>query len=462
MKRIKFMLLAITMLLAAPVFLTSCQEDAPEINYTMNVSVIDDLTKVVEAINNGSLKNEEAIMKLTEAIDKMNADQQTKLQAVIDVLNSVNATLETKLAAIEAAMKAQTLSLENKLALLEAAVNNQTLKQEEMVTNLIDAISTMQGSTDTKVDAIAEAINSLNTTLQGKFVLIEAAINSQTLSLESKLTLLEAAIKALPDYSSQLDAIKTVIENLPDYGDKLDALEAAIKALPDYSGKFDAVIAALGDMKTQIEAQGTSQAAIATEIAAVTTAINNLIAEVNAGSTDAAAALAQIIQKLEELKAAIESGGGSTPVFTNTVTLDGVTMPILSAAIDKSDLEEDNYYDIYLFLSEDKSKYIEIMANGKHHNGKTLDLTRKEDEHDGWFWAVEMRNPQILFQTFAKPGSEYPVFLSGTLLVKHIGTGTEFEITLKNGKVKGEGKYGDGLEHTVSMDFKGELEFDEF
>ena len=356
MNRIKFMPLAIAMLLAAPAFLTSCQEDAPEINYTMNVSVTNDFTKVVEAINNGSLRNEEAINKLTEAIDKM------------------------------------------------------------------------QGSTDTKVDAIAEAINSLNTTLQGKLALIEAAINSQTLSLESKLALLEAAIKALPDYSS----------------------------------KFDAVVSALEAMKTQIEAQGTSQAAIATEIAAVTTAINNLIAEVNAGNTDAAAALAQIIQKLEDLKAAIESGGGSTPVFTNTVTLDGVTMPILSAALDKSDLEEDNYYDIYLFLSEDKSKYIEIMANGKHHNGKTLDLTRKEDEHDGWFWAVEMRNPQELFQTFGKPGSEYPVFLSGTLLVKHIGTGTEFEITLKNGKVKGEGMYGDGLEHTVSMDFKGELDFDEF
>ena len=98
MKRIKFILLAIAMLLAAPAFLTSCQEDAPEINYTMNVSVINDFAKVVEAINNGSLKNEQAIQKLTEAIDKMNADQQTKLQAITDVLNSVNATLETKLA----------------------------------------------------------------------------------------------------------------------------------------------------------------------------------------------------------------------------------------------------------------------------------------------------------------------------------------------------------------------------
>ncbi len=462
MKRIKFILLAIAMLLAAPAFLTSCQEDAPEINYTINVSVINDFTKVVEAINNGSLKNEQAIAKLTEAIDKMNADQQTKLQAIIDVLNSVNATLDTKLAAIEAAMKAQTLTLESKLALLETAIKNQTLKQEEMADKIVAAIDNLKGSMDEKMEAITAAINNVNTALQSKLALIEAAIKAQTLSMEAKLDLLEQAIKALPDYTSQLEAIKTAIANLPDYGDKLSAIEAAIKGMPNYSDKFDAVVAALGEMKTQIEALGTGQTAIATEIGKVTAAINALIAEVKSGNTGAAAALAQIIAKLEELKAAIGSGGGSTPVFTNTVTLDGVTMPILSAAIDKSDLEEENNYDIYLFLSEDKQKYIEIMASGTHHNGNTLELTQKEDEHDGWYWAVEMRNPNLLFQTFAKPGTEYPVFLSGTLLVKRIGTGTEFEITLKDGKVKGGGMYGDGFEHTVSLDFKGELEFDEF
>lgn len=206
MKRIQSILLAIAMLLATPAFFTSCQEDAPEINYTMNVSVINDFTKVVEAINHGFLKNEEAIKKLTEAIDKMNADQQTKLQAIIDVLNSVNATLETKLAAIEAAMKAQTLTLEA----------------------------------------------------------------------------------------------------------KLDLLETAIKAMPDYSDKFDAVVAALNAMKTQIEALGTGQGSIVGAINNTTAAINALIAAVNSGNADAAAALAQIIQKLEELKEKIGNGGGGS------------------------------------------------------------------------------------------------------------------------------------------------------
>ena len=95
MKRKKFIPLAITMLLAVPTFLTSCQEDAPEINYTMSVSVINDFTKVVEAIDRGALKNEEAIAKLADAIDRMISDQ----QAIRDVLGSVNTALETRLVA---------------------------------------------------------------------------------------------------------------------------------------------------------------------------------------------------------------------------------------------------------------------------------------------------------------------------------------------------------------------------
>ena len=276
MKRIKLIPLAVTMLLAAPAFLTSCQEDAPEINYTMNVSVINDFTKVVEAIDRGSLKNEEAIAKLAAAIDRMNSDQQAKLQAIRDVLNSVNTTLETKLIAIEAALKAQTLSMEGKLDLIRGVLADQ------------------------------------NTTLKTKLEAIEAAIKAQTLSLEEKLGLLEDAVKALPDYSSRLEAISTAIANLPDYGDKLSAIEAAVKGMPDYGEKLSAIVASLNAIKDQAEALGTGQTSIASKIAGVTDAINDLVAEVNSGNTSAAAALAQIIQKLEDLKGSI-GGGGTTP-----------------------------------------------------------------------------------------------------------------------------------------------------
>ena len=348
MKRIKLIPLAVTMLLAAPAFLTSCQEDAPEINYTMSVSVTNDFTKVVEAIDRGSLKNEEAIAKLAAAIDRMNSDQQAKLQAIRDVLSSVNTTLETKLvaieaalkaqtlsmegkldlirgvlddqkatldtrlAAIEAAMRAQTLSLEGKLDLLTAAVDNQTLKQEELAEKLVTAIDNLGEGLGEKLDQIKGVLDDQNTTLKTKLEAIEAAIKAQTLSLEGKLDLLEAAVKALPDYSSQLEAISTAIANLPDYGDKLSAIEAAVKGMPDYGSKFDLIVASLNAIKDQAEALGTGQTSIASKIAGVTDAINDLVAEVNSGNTSAAAALAQIIQKLEELKGSI-GGGGTTP-----------------------------------------------------------------------------------------------------------------------------------------------------
>ena len=347
MKRIKLIPLAVTMLLAAPAFLTSCQEDAPEINYTMSVSVTNDFTKVVEAIDRGSLKNEEAIAKLAAAIDRMNSDQQAKLQAIRDVLGSVNTTLETKLvaieaalkaqtlsmegkldlirgvladqkatldtrlAAIEAAMRAQTLSLEGKLDLLTAAVDNQTLKQEELAENLVTAIDNLGEGLGGKLDQIRGILDDQNTTLKTKLEAIEAAIKAQTLSLEEKLGLLEDAVKALPDYSSQLEAISTAIDNLPDYGDKLSAIEAAVKGMPDYGEKLSAIVASLNAIKDQAEALGTGQTSIASKIAGVTDAINDLVAEVNSGNTSAAAALAQIIQKIEDLKGSI--GGGGTP-----------------------------------------------------------------------------------------------------------------------------------------------------
>lgn len=356
MKRIKLIPLAVTMLLAAPASLTSCQEDAPEINYTMSVSVTNDFTKVVEAIDRGSLKNEEAIAKLAAAIDRMNSDQQAKLQAIRDVLGSVNTTLETKLvaieaalkaqtlsmegkldlirgvladqkatldtrlAAIEAAMRAQTLSLEGKLDLLTAAVDNQTLKQEELAGNLVTAIDNLGEGLGGKLDQIKGVLDDQNTTLKTKLEAIEAAVKAQTLSLEEKLGLLEDAVKALPDYSSQLEAISTAIDNLPDYGDKLSAIEAAVKGMPDYGEKLSAIVASLNAIKDQAEALGTGQTSIASKIAGVTDAINDLVAEVNSGNTSAAAALAQIIQKIEDLKGSI-GGGGTTPSPVDYVDL---------------------------------------------------------------------------------------------------------------------------------------------
>ena len=271
------------MLLATPAFFSSCQEDAPQIDYTMSVTVVNDFTKVVDAINNGSLKNEQAIAQLTAAIDKMNTDQQTKLQAIKDVINSLNASLDTKLAAIEAAMKAQTLSLEGKLALIEDAMKAQTLALEKKCDALVAAIKALPDYTDKlaaiekaisalpdytdKLTAIEKAITSQTLELKDKLAAIEAMMKNQSIMLNDRLAALEKAIKALPDYTEQLQAIKTAIDALPNYTDKLAAIEKALNSQTmELSEKLAFIEAAMKAQTLKLD----------DKLAAIENAINNL------------------------------------------------------------------------------------------------------------------------------------------------------------------------------------------
>lgn len=283
MRTLKSILLAGAMLLATPAFFSSCQEDAPQIDYTMSVTVVNDFTKVVDAINNGSLKNEQAIAQLTAAIDKMNTDQQTKLQAIKDVINSLNASLDTKLAAIEAAMKAQTLSLEGKLALIEDAMKAQTLALEKKCDALVAAIKALPDYTDKlvaiekaisalpdytdKLTAIEKAITSQTLELKDKLAAIEAMMKNQSIMLNDRLTALEKAIKAMPNYTEQLQAIKTAIDALPDYTDKLAAIEKALNSQTmELSEKLAFIEAAMKAQTLKLD----------DKLAALENAINNL------------------------------------------------------------------------------------------------------------------------------------------------------------------------------------------
>lgn len=348
MKRIQFIMLAILMLVATPALFTSCQEDAPEIDYTMNVSVINDFTKVVEAINNGTLQNVAAVNALAKAIDQMNTDQAGKLQTLTDVLSSTNATLETKLTVIEGAMKAQTLALNAKLALLETAVNNQTLKIDEAGKLIAGAIDNSSDELSSKLAAIKDIIESTSATTAEKLSTIEGAMKAHTLALSAKLALLQEAVDnqtlkqeelagkfsiaidnlsgnsdlKLQEVSAALAAMNTMLETklaaiegamgaqTLALGEKLDLLKGAIEGLPDYSSKFDAVTGALEALKAQLEALGGSQEAIVTQIENTAEAIQAINRSLQMGGMGAAAAMQQLLQKLDELRAAIGSGGG--------------------------------------------------------------------------------------------------------------------------------------------------------
>ena len=276
MKRILRPLAALAFLLALPLSFSSCQEDAPEVDYKMEVTVTNDFSKVVEAINQGALKKEEAIKKLTEALDKMQADQATKLKAISDILGDVNKTLETKLAAIEGAISSQTLSLEVKLDILAEAIDKHLLKQEELTGKITEAIDKLGGTLDQKLKEITDAINSTAKTTQDKLDRLMGLINTRTIPLS----------------------------------DKLDAIASAIGGLTESSAKqLEALSTTLTQLKEAAEASGTTQASILTELQKLVTKAAELQEEVKQGKSSAALAVAAILKQLEEIKAKI----GSTP-----------------------------------------------------------------------------------------------------------------------------------------------------
>ena len=380
MRVLKSIMLAGAMLLATPVFFSSCEEDATNLKYKMEVTVVNDFTKVVEAINNGALKNEQAINQLKQAIDQMNADQKTKMQAIIAAINAVNNTLDTKLAVIEAAIKAQTLSMDSKMELLkgvieaqsaslelklgaietamkeqtlaleakmdlihdiigaqtaalelkigaiEAAIKAQTLSMEAKMDLIHDIIAAQTSALELKLAAIETAMKEESIALADKLALVEKAIKDQTTNFDTKMELLTTAITSMPDYSAKLAAIETAIKNVPDYATQLAAIKAVLSnvnsTLTDKLAPLEGINDAITDNAAKLAAIKAVIDALPDYSAAFTnikTEIANLLQAVKDGTTSTETALAAIAAKIEEMKAAGGvSGGGTTGGGTGT------------------------------------------------------------------------------------------------------------------------------------------------
>ena len=134
-----------------------------------------------------------------------------------------------------------------------------------------------------------------------------------------------------------------------------------------------------------------------------------------------------------------------------TVTIDGKEKPIL-----KAEYKDKGGYSLYLNLSADGKEKVEIQLNkAQHITGSPIDLTKKEKEHGGWYWAVDYYKSDgtSLIKTYAAPDdSDFPVFTTGTLTVSGSPEGT-INIKLENGRVKGE----DGKEHTLTANYSGTM-----
>lgn len=260
MRTFKSILLAGAMLLATSAFFSSCQEEGSLIKYKTEVQVINDFNEVVNSINNGKLKNEQAIQELVTAIDNIKGDQKAKLQAIVDVLNNVNNTFDTKLNVIAAAMKSLSTELPTKIDALAKAVENMP-KYDEVLEAVKTAIVNINPNEQLKL-------------LEGvldKYCSDELKYPDSPLSYKGKLYYCIAEMEDtlyLMTYKS----------------DKFKAIRKAIEKLAGENAKLDGI---LDNMLKLVEA-------------------------IKDGNTDEKDGWAEIAKQLEQLKAAAGIGGGTT------------------------------------------------------------------------------------------------------------------------------------------------------
>lgn len=210
MRTFKSILLAGSMLLAIPAFFSSCKENAPELDYEMKVTVVNDFTDVVDAINQSNVSKEQAIKNIAAAIDNMKGDQNDKLQAIIAALNSTNTTLEKQLNVIAGAMQSMSIDLPAKVDIIKTAVEGRPDYNE-------------------KLEAVRAAFENINPNSQ--LEALNALLDKYGENFTNKLSSISGWLMEIGNGNGSLDQIRKAIESLGGYGGKLDAINTQMTAL---------------------------------------------------------------------------------------------------------------------------------------------------------------------------------------------------------------------------------------
>lgn len=328
MRTFKSILFAGAMLLATSAFFSSCQEEGSLIKYKTEVQVINDFNEVVNSINNGKLKNEQAIQELVTAIDNIKGDQKAKLQAIVDALNNVNNTFDAKLNVIAAAMKSLSTEMPTKIDALAKAVENMP-KYEEMLKAVETALVNINPNEQLKL-------------LEGvldKYCNDELRNPDVSYSYKGKLYFCLAEIEDTLRYMTYKD-------------DKFKAIRKAIEKLAGENAKLDGI---LDNMSKLVEA-------------------------INDGNTDEKEGWAEIAKQLEQLKAAAGIGGGTTTDKVGYVDL-GLPSGNLWAECNLGASSPEAYGDYYAW-GEVKPKQVYTQSNHKWYKegAPSLGFTKYNNE----------------------------------------------------------------------------------
>ena len=262
MRTLRSILLAGAMLLATPMFFSSCEEEGSLIKFKTEVQVVNDFNDVVKAINDGKLSSEQAIAQLVTAIDNIKGDQSAKLQAITDALSNNNNTLDTKLNVIAGAMKSLSTEMPTKIDALAKAVENMPEYYE-----VLKAVETALVNINPN-----EQLKLLEGVLD-KYCSDELRYPDNPLSFKGKMYYCLAQIEDTLRYMTYTD-------------DKFRAIRKAIEALAGENAKLDGI---LDNMTKIVEA-------------------------IMAGNTNEKEGWAEIAKQLELLKAAAGIGGSTDNV----------------------------------------------------------------------------------------------------------------------------------------------------
>ena len=235
MRTLRSILLAGTMLLATPMFFSSCEEDGSLIKFKTEVQVVNDFNDVVKAINDGKLSSEQAIAQLVTAIDNIKGDQNAKLQAITDALNNNNNTLDTKLNVIAGTMKSLSTEMPTKIDALAKAVENMP-EYYEVLKAVETAIVNINPNEQLKL-------------LEGvldKYCSDELKYPDDPLSYKGKLYYIIAEIEDTMRYMTYKD-------------DKFRAIRKAIEALAGENAKLDGILDNMKKIVEAIQAGNTSE-----------------------------------------------------------------------------------------------------------------------------------------------------------------------------------------------------------
>lgn len=262
MRTLRSILLAGAMLLATPMFFSSCEEEGSLIKFKTEVQVVNDFNDVVKAINDGKLSSEQAIAQLVTAIDNIKGDQSAKLQAIADALSNNNNTLDTKLNVIAGAMKSLSTELPTKIDALAKAVENMP-KYDEVLKAVETALVNINPN---------EQLKLLEGVLE-KYCSDELKYPDDPLSYKGKLYYCIGEIEGTLRYMTYTD-------------DKFKAIRKAIEALAGENAKLDGI---LDNMTKIVEA-------------------------IMSGNTNEKEGWAEIARQLALLKAAAGIGGSTDNV----------------------------------------------------------------------------------------------------------------------------------------------------